>query len=636
LDILTDSIFATGLGPILVLWIGALVFYVLDQLFEPQDRGTAEIVVLFLALGFLAHARTQIGIPLSFGQPLVALHWPGLAPYFVIERDSWLLSLLVLGLAIATSFTSLGKPTQGRAARLVLLGAALLYLVAGDWVTLAAAWGVVDLALLVIANARLAQPDSARARRLGWTVVLSLLGPVLVVAALALWQAGGATAWVNRSSALPIAGLSPRRPIARAATLLAIAGLLRLMPPPLPSWQSVLANNGEQEPVASRKDGFAADLLEDEAHPGSTLLVTLMPALLGAYYWSRVAGWGALTAARWTNWLPLWGGLLLLLVAVRAWSADDPEHLVACLHGYAGAVVLLIAGSGTSVPVHAAWPMLVGASAVLSTSTLYVAWRQGQYLDAFDPSTYWRVAPMAVAMLSLAGLPFIAGFPTRVALYWATFTAQRWPALLATIAGEALYLSAAMRLLFELEAVTDGVDDLPPLQEAGGPMQGLDDLSSSQGGELEGDTLSSHTPRWQRLASWARAAAWDDAARYGAAALLALAIVALGLVPRSLSGDGLGTWWRLPTLPVWAALLLPIMGAVVLYRTQDRILHAVGTWWPWVERHLSLDAFYRSAGRLLRSLGTLIWNGTLVVEGAGYMAWVALVCLLVLLFVISR
>lgn len=618
-----ESVFTTGLGPILVLWIGALVFYVLDQLLEPQDRGIAEIVVLILALGFAFNARTQIGVPLPFGQPLASLNWPGLAPYLVIERDSWLLSLFVLVLAAAMSLTSLGKPTHGRSGRLALLGAVLLYLAAGDWVTLAAAWGLVDLALLIIVNESFAGADSARSRRLGWTAVLGLLGPVLVITALALWQASGATAWVNRASALPTAGLSPRRPVARAATLLAIAGLLRLMPPPLPSWLAAPMDD------TAKQDGMG------ETHPGSTLLVTLIPALLGAYYWARVAGWGTLTAARWTNWLSLWGGLLLLITAVRAWSADGPERLVARLQGYANAVVLLIAGSGASGAVNTAWPMLVGAGAVLGTSTLYVAWRQGQYLDPFDTTTYWRVAPMVVALSSLAGLPLVAGFPTRVALYWATFTAKLWLALLAMIAGEALYLSAALRLLLELEAEPDPDDDDDPATRRGeeSPPQTSSVVGAGLGTE---PVLLPEVTWWQRVATWARGVARGNAARYGAAAALALAIVALGLMPRPLSGDGLGTWWRLPTLPMWAALLLPVIGAVVLYRAQDQVLRIAGTWWPWVERHLSVDAFYRGVGRLLQSLGTLIWNGTLLIEGAGYMAWVALVCLLILLFVISR
>jgi len=593
-----DSVFSTGLGPILVLGIGALVFYALDTFLEPQDRGTAEIMVLVLALGFLFNARTQIGIPLSFGQPMADLGWPGLVPYLVVERETWLLSLLVLGLAITTSFSSLARPTRGRSARLALLGAVLLYLAAGDWVTLAFAWGLVDVGLLCVVNTGLATADSPRRHQLGWTAALGLLAPMLVVAGLAVWQTSGASAWVNRAGALPIAGLSPRRPAPRAATLLAIAGLLRLMPPPLPSWQSAI----EQDQ-------------EGETHPTSSFLLTLIPALLGAYYWARLAGWGTLAVARWTSWLPLWGGLLLLIAAARAWAARDPANLAARLQAHAGAVVLLISGAGGS----ASWPLLVGASAVLGTSTIYLAWKQCQHLDLFGTRTYWRVVPMAVGLLSLAGLPLTAGFPARIALYWSAFTAEHWLALLALIAGEALYLSAALRLLLELESVPG-----PESHDPDGSAAGDEAAPAPAAGW------------WRRVATWARWVAGQDMVRYSAAATLALASVALGLAPRALSGDGLGTWWRLPTLPMWAALLLPVIGSIVLYRSRDQILRVTGTWWPWVERHLSLDALYRGAGRLTQSLGTLVWGGTLLVEGAGYMAWVVLVCLLVILFIISR
>jgi len=226
---------------------------------------------------------------------------------------------------------------------------------------------------------------------------------------------------------------------------------------------------------------------------------------------------------------------------------------------------------------------------------------------------------MAVGLLSLAGLPLTAGFPARIALYWSAFTAKHWLALLALIAGEALYLSAALRLLLELESVPD-----PESHDPDGSAAGDEATPAPAAGW------------WRRVATWARWVAGQDNVRYGAAAMLALASVALGLAPRALSGDGLGTWWRLPTLPMWAALLLPVIGSIVLHRSQDQILRVTGTWWPWVERHLSLDALYRGVGRLAQSLGTLVWGATLLVEGAGYMAWVALVCLLVILFIISR
>lgn len=599
-----DSVFSTGLGPILALWIGALVFYALDTYLVPQDRGTAEVVVLVLALGFLIQARTQMGIPLPLGQSMADLGWPGLAPYLVLERQTWLLSLLVLGLATATSLSFLGSSTAGRSARLALIGAVLLYLAAGDWVTLAFAWGLVDLALLWVVNASLGPVDSTQRLRLGWTAVLGLLAPTLVVAALALWQASGAIAWVNRAGALPVAGLLPRRPPARAATLLAVAGLLRLMPSPLPAWQSAI-----------ERSRTIQDDRTSEAHPPSLLLLTLLPALLGAYYWARLVGWGALAVARWTSWLPLWGGLLLLIAAVRAWAAPGPADLAARLQALAPAVVLLVLGVGGA----ASWPILVGVSAVLGTATLSLAWTQCRDLDLFDTSTYWRAAPMSVGLLSLAGLPFTAGLAARVALYWSAFTAKQWPALLAMIAGEALYLSAGLRLLLELESEPEA-ERTPEREEHDAEEQ----VSVPPAGA------------WQRSFRWVQRAAQQNNVRYGAAAALALGNLALGWAPKALSGDGLGTWWTLPTLPIWAALLLPVVGAIVLYRSQDQILRVTGTWWPWIERHLSPDALYRGVGRLAQSMGTLTWGATMLLEGAGYMAWIVLVFLLVLLFIISR
>ena len=227
---------------------------------------------------------------------------------------------------------------------------------------------------------------------------------------------------------------------------------------------------------------------------------------------------------------------------------------------------------------------------------------------------------MALALLSLAGLPFTVGWPARVALYWSAFTGKRWLALLAMIAGEALYLGAGLRLLLELE--------IEPVQSPA-PHE-------AHGQSAEEQAATPALGAWQRFAAWARSTAEQDNVRYGAAAVLALATVALGSAPRTLSGNGLGTWWTLPTLPIWAALLLPIVAAFVLYRSQDRILNLVSTWWPWIERHLSLDILYRGVGRLAQSLGTLTWGATMLVEGAGYTAWIVLACLLILLFIISR
>ena len=59
-------------------------------------------------------------------------------------------------------------------------------------------------------------------------------------------------------------------------------------------------------------------------------------------------------------------------------------------------------------------------------------------------------------------------------------------------------------------------------------------------------------------------------------------------------------------------------------------------WWPLVQRLSALGWLVRGVEQVLRYAGGLIWGSTLVVEGTGYMAWVVLACLVVLLFIISR
>ena len=91
-----ESPFSTILGPIVVLWIGALVFYALDRFLEPQDRGTAEAIVLALAVIFTLNAGPQVDMPVEFGPPLAELGWEGTPPFLIASRAAWLLTLLLL------------------------------------------------------------------------------------------------------------------------------------------------------------------------------------------------------------------------------------------------------------------------------------------------------------------------------------------------------------------------------------------------------------------------------------------------------------------------------------------------------------------------------------------------------------
>jgi hypothetical protein len=584
-----ESPFSTIFGPILVLWIGALAFYALDRFLDPQDRGVAEAIVLALAVGFTLNARSQVDVPLEFGPPLAELGWEGMPPFLVASRATWLLSLLLLVSALMASLASLGQPTVGRSGRLSALGSTLLFVTAGDWATLAMAWVLVDLSLICALNA-----GQERRERQRWTGTLSIAGAVLLGVVLVLWQRDAAIVWVDHSGVRPVesmmaTGLSPR-----VAGLLAVAAVLRLMPFPLPTWQAAAE----------------ADDTRD-TRPISRVILYAIPTLLGAYLWARLAGWEGVQIVRWAGVLPLWGTIALLVGALRSWGVQDPEKLVGCAHTYGAALVLL--GAGLGVP-HG-WQLLIGAGSVLGVSTLFVAWTQCQHLEIFDIRSYWRAAPTLLAVLSMAGVPFTLGFPAYAGVYWSMFTAKQWLSLLLTLCAEALYLGGLLRVLLELECVPD-----------------LEQIA-----EATDDTENTENTWWTTLIpDRVREFDWQREIGYIAGASLALGILLFGLGPRVLSATGLGDWFRLLTLPMWAALLLPIVGAVVLYRVRGPLLDLAEDWWPLVERFISFDWLYRGAETILRYVGSLIWGGTLVVEGAGYMAWVVLVCLVILMFVISR
>ena len=59
-------------------------------------------------------------------------------------------------------------------------------------------------------------------------------------------------------------------------------------------------------------------------------------------------------------------------------------------------------------------------------------------------------------------------------------------------------------------------------------------------------------------------------------------------------------------------------------------------WGGLIERLFGFRWLYRAIETFSHHVGALIWGSAQVVEGAGYMAWVALVCLVILLFVIAR
>lgn len=577
-----QNAFSTLLGPILVLWLGALVFYVLDRFLEPQDEGVAETVVLALATGTLVVGHARAGTAFRFGRVLVEAGWPGSAPFFLLEHTSWILALVVLGIATATSLASLGSRVRGRAGRTAMLGATLFLFSAGDWATLALVWVLMDL-LSVYAQEE--SSDDAEEHDLGTerrrqVAFLSLGSAVVLSLAVTLWQLSGK----DLGAAAP-----PPWPV---AVLIMVAALLRLLPWPLLSWYD---------------GGVAGDV------SGHRTLLTkvasyITPVLSSVYLCVRLgAGLKVAEGERWLTVLSLWAGLGLLVSALRAWSAREPRHLIDMAAPYGAALCMLAVGLG----LPAQWLLLVGASAILNVCALYVGWTQCQYLDITDPRSYWRAAPTGVALFSLAGLPLTLGFPARAAIYSQVFTQGRWLVLLLLLLGEAGMLGALLRVLLDVECVIDEVD-------------GRDGLES---GRIEPDPPGAKSAM---MGLWLRNLA------YGAGTALALGIVTLGIAPRLLGAQRFFFWLGLPRMYHWAALLLPAVGAIVLYRSQETLVAWMEEWWPLVRPALDVRWVFRTAEHAARLVGAVVWSASRVIEGAGYMAWVLLSCLIALLFLGTR
>ncbi len=586
--------FSTLLGTVIVLWLGALVFYIADRLLKPQDHGIAETVVLALGLIFFLGMHGTIGQPILLGA--FGGEQAGLVSVSALLADpaAWWLTLILLLSALATSLAGLGRPPAGRAGRLAALGAAVMLLMSGDWSMLALSWVLADLCL-ILAWKRDDQPGENWPR----AGLLSLAGAVLLGVGLTLWQQGGSPIPLDPSRATS----APPGDPAQAAPWLIAAAWLRLMPFPLQSW---LPSAGSA----------------DQTHPLTRLLAWLVPLVGGVNVWLRLARWDLLALyGGWLTILVIIGGIGALTAACKAWAAPDPQRLVKAACQWGGTLILATA----SLPMSAEWLLAAGIHIAASLTALSLAWPCSYRFEMADFRSYWRVIPVALPVLSLAGLPLTLGFAVRAAFYVATFQAQNWLLLLLWMVAESSILGALLRLVLDLEIEPGVRAAIPSGQNEPAPA----------------------TPN-QSLAGWLRQTVWPFLRRvdwsleilWAGGAVLSLILVLLGLFGGLLRVEqplpGLGRLLSLPTLPVWAALLLPVVGAAVLYRRQTAILMWAEAWWPLIQRIVELDWAYRLVEKGLRQVNTWMWGINQVVQGAGYMAWAMLICLIVLLLIRTR
>ncbi|RMF29674.1 MAG: hypothetical protein D6759_13420 [Chloroflexi bacterium] len=297
-----------------------------------------------------------------------------------------------------------GTLPPARAAELLLLTAALAALMAGNFVTLAVTWGLVDLMLATT----LALHGPAGGRRAGLTLAVN--GPsillLLMVALLAQDLPGGGD--LTRTVLEP-----------PASVWLMGAAVLRLGLYPLHLWVP----------------------LDLESEPAKALPVYLIPPLVALALWTRLP-------ALLGNVLPPRvgpiAGATLLVGAITAWGEADRRRSVPLL---AMAGLGLVALTATAAPQSVAEPIVVLGTLLwmLTVSLLALGW-------GFQRRRPGWSLPYTVALLSALGLPGTLGFPLRATLYqYVVLLSPGGPLLaLVTLLGEAVWMATLLRFWWSL------------------------------------------------------------------------------------------------------------------------------------------------------------------------------------------
>lgn len=317
--------------------------------------------------------------------------------------------------------------------------------------------------------------------------------------------------------------------------------------------------------------------------------VQLASPLLGLYLLARLASpLGGAVPAR---------GLLLgiglagcLVAALLAWLAarDRPRSALPLVVLFQLNLALL---SWTIAP-EPALALWIGLALLLAAAALALHrdWIEGAGEEALS----WRDrVPGGVAAAALAGLPLTVGFFARVPLYGALLDAQQIVGLIFLLTAEGLQAAALLRL--------------------------WDGFRNGSGAKV---------PQ-AAPASWAR---------WAGGLLLVAPLFLLGMFPVSASQWAaaerlllLSPWQDLwgGSMGLWAALLIPWALGYGIYRSDPR--------WPpeqdfseeQLTALLTLGWLHRAIEHFLGQIRQALWSIGRLLDGEGYLAWVALSLLLV-------
>jgi NADH:ubiquinone oxidoreductase subunit 2 (subunit N) len=385
--------------PIVFLILGALAVGASD-LARLRRPTLVMAITSLLALGALFTVRSEPPVTqiIAAWQPVSVFTVP---LSFRVDSTAWILAMGLLVALNATTFTWGAYPGQKRPApraiALLLTAAALAGLFASNLLTLAVAWGLLDLAFVV---ALLIRGGSEVGQRAALAIVVNLASTVCVwIAALLIENQQGSLYWHLLQA--------PEN----ARSWLMAAAVLRVGLYPFHQWL----------PVELGKE------------PDRAVMLFVVPTMSGLALWARMAVAQALPES---SIVPALAVLSMLVGALLAWRSPQPRNslpfIALCLAGFVG---LLAAAQPTSTQLTAAalnWMFIV--------VSLFIA----RGLDRKQP--FWEVGAL-IAGLSLAALPGTLGFVVQQGVIAAAIHAKQWPILAAVVVAQTLIIAAVGRLI---------------------------------------------------------------------------------------------------------------------------------------------------------------------------------------------
>jgi formate hydrogenlyase subunit 3/multisubunit Na+/H+ antiporter MnhD subunit len=342
---------------------------------------------------------------------------------FRVDPLAWLAGLAIAVITLSVFLTGLarggGRRLGARAATLMIAAAALSAVFSADLVTLAVAWGALDL-LYFLVLVGLADTDE---RQAVLSLALNAAATLLVVAgAVRLTTLGQSTDFTQAA------------PPARAALLLALAAVFRLGLFPL----------------------HVGLPLEVNLRQGLSTLLRLAPAAVALMLLARLLSGEGIAVLR--PWLTVAGVAALWVGAAQWWIAAEPRQGLPFLVVSQSGVVLLTGLWGG--PAALAGLAAQGLALLLGGAVLFL-------YRGFEERAPWQAALPGLAAAALAGAPFLTGFTGHWALYTGLIAQGNFLVLLLALAGQALLGAGLLRLCFARAEPAAGPEvDLPVVRAA--------------------------------------------------------------------------------------------------------------------------------------------------------------------------